>query len=50
LKPTKDHVRPTVPDAVTAALFLSKLGGSGKVIRTAPLPGYDALELPTAFV
>jgi len=35
---------------VIAALFASKVGGSGLVKITAPLPAADATVLPTIFV
>jgi hypothetical protein len=35
---------------VRAALFASELGGSGFVVIKEPLPGADAIELPTTFI
>ena len=36
-------------ELVIAALLASKLGGSGFVVITDPLPGKEAAELPTEF-
>ena len=40
------QVNPITELLVTAALFVSKVGGSGIVGITAPLPATDAAELP----
>jgi hypothetical protein len=44
------QVNPITELLVTAALFVSKVGGSGIVSITAPLPATDAAELPWEFM
>ena len=44
------HVSPITEAVVIEATFARVLGGSGFVMITAPLPGADATEDPTAFV
>ena len=44
------QVNPITELFVTAALFVSKVGGSKLVGITAPLPGKDAAELPPELV
>ena len=44
------HLSPTVVFDLASVISVSEDGGSAIVISVAPLPTYDAKELPLAFI